>query len=133
MLRTSKNSYVFTIRKNFNLLIYCSSLGSITIEATANTIEYQINRAPHTVRACHYKECQNRSGSTFGLTMVVDKDSFPINGEITSYIRTSDSSQKITSYFFPKCGNSIYGELEKFPDIIAVRLGTLDNTKWFTA
>ena len=66
-----------------------------------NTIEYQINRAPHTVRACHYKECQNRSGSTFGLTMVVDKDSFTINGEITSYIRTSDSSQKITSYFFP--------------------------------
>ena len=65
--------------------------------------------------------------------MVVDKDNFIINGEITSYIRTSDSSQKITSYFFPKCGNSIYGELEKFPDIIAVRLGTLDNTKWFTA
>ena len=61
--------------------------------------------------------------------MVVDKDSFTINGEITSYIRTSDSSQKITSYFCPKCDNSIYGELKKFPDILVVRPGTLNDTR----
>ena len=64
--------------------------------------------------------------------MVVDKDSFTINGKITSYIRTSDSSQKTTSYFCPKCDNSIYGELKKFPDILAVKPGALNDTQWFT-
>ena len=64
--------------------------------------------------------------------MVVDKDNFTINGEIAGYIRTSDSSQKITSYFCPKCDNSIYGELKKFPAVLAVRPGTSDDTRCFT-
>lgn len=95
-------------------------------------VEYEFTEDPRTVHACHCTDCQKRSGSAFGLTMVVGKDSFTIKGEVASYIRTSHSGQKNTSYFCPKCGNPIYGELEQFPDIIAVRPGTLDDTKWFT-
>ena len=95
-------------------------------------IEYQFLGEPRTVHACHCTDCQKRSGSAFGLTMVVSRGSFTINGEVASYIRTSDIGQKNTSYFCPKCGNHIYGELEQFPDIIAIRPGTLDDTKWFT-
>ena len=80
---------------------------------------------------CHCRECQKRSGTAFGLTMVVGKDSFVLNGQVTTYIRVSDSGQSVTAYFCPKCGSPIYGELERFPDIVAIRPGTLDDTSWF--
>ena len=94
-------------------------------------VEYEFTGSPRTVHACHCRECQKRSGSAFGLTMVVNKESFVLNGEVTSFVRVSDSGQSVTSHFCPKCGNPIYGELEKFPDIVAIRPGTLDDTTWF--
>jgi hypothetical protein len=63
--------------------------------------------------------------------MVVGKGSFVLNGEVTTYVRVSDSGQSVTAYFCPKCGSPIYGELERFPDIVAIRPGTLDDTSWF--
>ena len=94
-------------------------------------VRYEINKKPQTVHACHCTECQKRSGSAFGLTMIVERDSFAVQGELASYIRTSDNDTKVTSYFCPNCGNPIYGELERSPDILALRPGTLDDTKWF--
>ena len=94
-------------------------------------VEYEFTGSPRTVHACHCSECQKRSGSAFGLTMIVDKDSFVLDGDVTTYVRISDSGQSVTSHFYPKCGNPIYGELERFPDIVAIRPGTLDDTNWF--
>ena len=93
-------------------------------------VEYEFSGSPQTVHACHCSECQKRSGSAFGLTMVVGKDSFVLNGQVTTYVRVSDSGQSVTAYFCPKCGSPIYGELENFPDIVAIRPGTLDDTSW---
>ncbi len=39
-------------------------------------VEYEFTGSPQTVHACHCSECQKRSGSAFGLTMIVNKDSF---------------------------------------------------------
>ena len=94
-------------------------------------VEYEFTDSPRTVHACHCSECQKRSGSAFGLTMVVCKNSFVLNGDVTTYVRVSDSGQSVTAYFCPKCGSPIYGELERFPDIVAIRPGTLDDTSWF--
>ncbi len=94
-------------------------------------VEYEFTGSPRTVHACHCSKCQKRSGSAFGLTMVVGKDSFVLNGEVTTFVRISDSSQSVTSHFCPKYRNPIYGELERFPYIIAIKPGTLDDTNWF--
>ena len=94
-------------------------------------VDYEFTGLPRTVHACHCSECQKRSGSAFGLTMVVGKDSFVLNGKLTTYVRVSDSGQRVTAYFCPMCGSPIYGELERFPDIVAIRPGTLDDTSWF--
>ena len=94
-------------------------------------VEYEFTGSPRTVQACHCSECQKRSGSAFGLTVVVGKESFVLNGEVSTYVRISDSGQSVTSHFCPNCGNPIYGELERFPDIVAIRPGTLDDTNWF--
>ena len=37
-------------------------------------IEYEFSGSPQTVHACHCSECQKRSGSACGLTMVVGKE-----------------------------------------------------------
>jgi hypothetical protein len=77
-------------------------------------VEYEFTEDPRTVHACHCTDCQKRSGSAFGLAMVVGKDSFIIKGEVASYIRTSDSGQKNTSYFAPNAATQFMGSLNNF-------------------
>ena len=94
-------------------------------------VEYEFIGSPQTIHACHCSECQKRSGSAFGLTMVVNRKNFTITGQVSTYVRAADSGQTNTSYFCPNCGNPIYGEVERLPDIVAIRPGTLDDTSWF--
>ena len=102
-----------------------------TGQCQCGAIRYEFTGPPQTVHACHCRECQKRSGSAFGLTMIVKKANFILKGQVSTYRRTSDSGQSVTSHFCPVCGNPIYGELERFSDIVAVRPGTLDDTSWF--
>ena len=63
--------------------------------------------------------------------MIVKKANFILKGPVSTYRRTSDNGQSIISHFCPVCGNPIYGELERFSDIVTVRPGTLNDTNWF--
>ena len=74
-------------------------------------VEYEFTGSPQTIHACHCSECQKRSGSAFGLTMVVNRKNFTITGQVSTYVRAADSGQTNTSYFCPNCGNPIYGRL----------------------
>ena len=71
-------------------------------------IRYVLKNKPIDFYACNCTACQQQSGSAFGLSMVVEKESFEIDGELTNFVRTADSGSKITTYFCPGCGNRIY-------------------------
>ena len=93
-------------------------------------IRYVLKNEPVDLYACNCTGCQQQSGSAFGLSMIVEKESFNIKGELKSFVRTADSGSKVTAYFCPECGNRIYGISPFKGDKIVLKPGTLDDTSW---
>ena len=60
-------------------------------------IRYVLKNNPIDLYACNCTACQQQSGAAFGLSMVVEKESFEIDGELTNFVRTADSGSKITT------------------------------------
>ena len=94
-------------------------------------ITYDITCDPLTVHACHCKECQKRTGSAFGISMPISKDNITIRGDLKSFERVADSGFRLTQFFCPNCGNTIYGEVERRPNALTLFPGTLDDANWF--
>lgn len=104
-----------------------------TGRCTCDKVRYEITGEPLFTHACHCTLCQRRSGSAFGLSMMVLSDQFSITqGGLVSVEVAADSGNKKFNYFCGGCGTVIYGDSPAQPGIINVRPGTLDDTSWFT-
>lgn len=75
------------------------------------------------ISMCHCLSCQRRTGSTFGAQARFPRDRVTIEGRSTEYTRIADSGNRITFHFCPACGSTVYYELEKLDDVIAVPVG----------
>jgi hypothetical protein len=80
--------------------------------------------------ACHCKECQRQSGSAFGMSMPVKKDSLTVTGLTKQFTRIADSGYEVTGVFCPECAVRIYHVLKSVQDVLALKPGTLDDTSW---
>ncbi len=78
---------------------------------------------PVRISMCHCLACQRRTGSPFGAQARFPRDKVRVEGSSTAYARTGDTGSVITFHFCPKCGSTIYCELEKWPDFTVVPLG----------
>jgi len=93
-------------------------------------VRYFIEGAPVVLAVCHCRECQRQSGSAFGMSLIVKKESLAVSGEVKCYRRIADSGNPIDCYFCPTCGVRIYHDPQKLPDTYNVKAGTLDDTSW---
>ena len=48
-------------------------------------------------------------------------------GTSKTFTRTADSGNKVTFYFCPDCGSTVYWELSGFPDVYAVAVGAFGD------
>jgi hypothetical protein len=94
------------------------------------SVRYIVMTEPIRLLACHCKECQRQSGSAFGMSMPVKKDSLAVTGLTKQFTRSADSGNEVTGVFCPECGVRIYHALASAPDIVALKPGTLDDTSW---
>jgi hypothetical protein len=64
---------------------------------------------PERVAICHCTDCQGRTGSAFGVSVAVPGNTFKVEGQPTTYLKTTaDSGNPRVLTFCPKCGSSIY-------------------------
>jgi hypothetical protein len=94
------------------------------------SVRYVVTTEPIRLLACHCKECQRQSGSAFGMSMPVKKDSLMVTGLTKRFTRIADSGNEVTGVFCPACGVRIFHVLESAPDLVALKPGTLDETGW---
>ena len=74
--------------------------GFITVEGDAD---------PERVNICHCTDCQTRTGSAFGVSVQVAGPTFKMNGQPTTYLKTTtDNGKPRIQAFCPKCGSQIY-------------------------
>jgi hypothetical protein len=93
------------------------------------SVRYVLTTEPIRLVACHCKECQRQSGSAFGMSMVVKKDSLTVTGVTKQFTRIADSGNENTGVFCPECGVRIY-HIPNVQDVLALKPGTLDDTSW---
>jgi hypothetical protein len=79
--------------------------------------------APVSVSLCHCRECQRRTGSTYGIAAFFPRSKVESRGQATSYGRQSDSGYGVTQHFCPCCGSTVFWEAARKPELVAVAVG----------
>lgn len=79
---------------------------------------------------CHCFACQRRTGSAYGLQVLLDKDRVHIRGEATTWQRTGDEGAIVTSSFCATCATTLYWELDVMPGKIIVAVGAFNDPTW---
>ena len=93
-------------------------------------VRYELRSEPSRLIACHCKECQRQSGSAFGMSMLVQRDSLLVTGATKQFTRVADSGKPNTAVFCPECGVRIY-HIPGYSDaLVVLKPGTLDDTRW---
>jgi hypothetical protein len=75
---------------------------------------------------CHCKSCRKASGSAHGANVPVDRVRFHLlSGEAA--LREYESSPGKLRVFCSRCGSPMYAYLRTTPEVLRVRLGSLDT------
>lgn len=78
------------------------------------------------VTYCHCWRCRKHSGSSFGTTVGVKAEDFAVvEGE--EILRSWESSPGIRRFFAGCCGSPIFKRDDAIPQVLGLRLGTLDS------
>ena len=78
---------------------------------------------PVRLSICHCLECQRRTGSVFGTQARFPRGNVRIEGDSTAYTRLGDEGGTVTFHFCPRCGSTVYWQLQQHPELIAVAVG----------
>jgi hypothetical protein len=94
-------------------------------------LAYRVTGMPITLFACHCTECQRQSSSAFGMALwVKDAKVDLLSGELKHWIRSLPSGRSMECSFCPNCGTRLFHKVIGQSDIISIKPGTLDDTRW---
>jgi hypothetical protein len=96
-------------------------------------IRYRTIAEPLRVTICHCTFCQRFTGAAFLVEPIFRKEDVVFSGTAArTYDHRSDGSGKrVTLNFCATCSTTLYLDLERFPEILAMCGGTFDNPNWF--
>ena len=94
-------------------------------------VRYRVHGEPAGNFLCHCKNCQKQSGSAFSINEIYPKTQFEHEGALSSYTDTSKSGNPILRHFCTNCGSPVFSTVPRLPDIIVLKVGTLDDNSTF--
>ncbi len=96
-------------------------------------VRYESSAAPVAMLHCHCRDCQRSSGGPFASFVVVMKDAFRLTkGTLKFYGSPSEKGGKTRRGFCEECGSPVEGTPDTMPDIVAIRVGSLDDPSGFS-
>lgn len=66
---------------------------------------------PLIIITCFCEECQRRTASVVGVSTYWMRENVELSGRATRYVREGQGGRKVSTYFCPRCGSSVYWEL----------------------
>ena len=100
---------------------------AITGGCLCGNIRYSVSAPLEKIIACHCTHCQKASGTGASHNAVVSTSAFTITaGKPKLYADTAQSGNILNRYFCSDCGSPIYAQREKTPEIMVLKVGTLD-------
>lgn len=78
---------------------------------------------PVRISVCHCLNCQQRTGSAFGVQARFPRERVTFFGAATEFARTGDSGGTATFRFCPTCGATVYWVADTLPEFVTVAVG----------
>jgi len=102
-----------------------------TGQCLCGNVKYTISSAPLYMGQCHCDDCRRSSGTGHASNAFFEVNNVYIEGKTSSFDSIADTNSTITRYFCPICGSRLFGKSSAFTNMIAVSVGTLDDSSWF--
>jgi hypothetical protein len=81
---------------------------------------------------CHCRDCQRQSGASSVAAIRVPAARFHLTkGAPKRFVARADSGNEITRAFCGDCGTPLYVQVATRPDVVGLRVCTLDDPGWF--
>ena len=91
-------------------------------------VRYRLGGEPLAFYACHCTDCQRQTGSAFALSMIVRRGDVELtSGEPRRFHLTLPDGREKRGSFCGACATRLWGEPVKFPQLLVLRPGTLDD------
>jgi len=101
----------------------------ITGGCLCGKIRYTVSQPVLNVIACHCTNCQKASGSGVSHNTPVPTSALTITqGAPKAFADTANSGNKLYRYFCGDCGSPLYSQREKTPEMLVIKVGSIDNT-----
>ena len=95
-------------------------------------VRYESTGEPTFSLLCHCRDCQRASGSAYNAAVRVPAAGFRItSGTPKLYVKAADSGNTVTRAFCPECGSPLFLQVSARPDLVGIRVGTLDDPSGF--
>jgi hypothetical protein len=99
----------------------------ITGGCACGAVRYAVNADPVMMLNCHCRDCQRATGSAYAPVVVVPRSAFEMTGELRYFTLTGESGGTVERGFCPRCGSRIAGNLGRYPQIVGLLAGSLDD------
>lgn len=100
----------------------------ITGGCLCGAVRYSYNAQLSEIVACHCSQCKRAQGSAFALNAPIDKQLFEWQKGETALREYRHSTHK-KRVFCQNCGSPIYSQRDDLPDVLRLRVGTIDTDK----
>ena len=94
-------------------------------------VRYSCSVEPELMYYCHCSDCRKVSGAAFYPGVYVERKSFAVTGNLSSYFLTADSGRTIHRYSCPTCAGQIYSDKGADTAMLSIKAGTLDDVSLF--
>ena len=95
--------------------------GQLTVQCEGEALRVSI---------CHCLDCQKRTGSVFSANARFPRGAVKVNGVSNVFRRRADSGNNLDFHFCPRCGSTVWWELEALPGVVAVAIGAFADPKF---
>src|SRR5215469_12391782 len=83
-----------------------------TAHCSCGALRVEISADPDAVVACHCGECQQRTGSVFGVGAYFKKEHVHAEGPSKIYVRDGQEGRKLRQHFCPTCGTTVFWDAD---------------------
>ncbi len=105
---------------------------TITGGCRCGAVRYECAAEPILAAHCQCRQCQRASGGGHTSFIVVPKDALKVSGEVRYFDHKADSGNIAGNGFCPTCGSHLLGRTSGMPEVMAIKVGSLDDPSWFT-
>jgi len=101
---------------------------SVSGGCLCGNISYALKGIPMFSLVCHCTNCQKQSGSAFSVNIICRQDQIEVTGDLSTYEDHSNAGDQVFRKFCGTCGSPIFSKLTSNPGLIALKVGSLNDT-----